>query len=351
MKTRKIILLILAVIWVIPFNGFAAREEFSKKINRTFEVDKNATLVLVNKFGKINCTNWEKHSIAIEVVITVEASGEKKANEVLDKIDVAISGNRNKVSAITNFEDKFSTGNNKVQVDFLVSMPSWVNLEVDHKFGDLIIAEVSGNSIIKLGYGNYRIESLSGKNHVMDIKYSNGNVGYLTDAKVDLRYSGFDLDEAGSMTVTSKFSKLKIGRIDALTIDSGYDDDYIGFVRDMDIKASFSNVEIRSLEEKLVASLDYGDIKVRETGRGFKLIDLTSKFAGANIGIHSDASFRVVAAVKLGDFKYPRQKAKLSEVELSHTSSRYEGLIGDDANTSSKILIDTRNGGVTLYYR
>jgi hypothetical protein len=351
MKTQKNILLMMAAIWLASFSGYAAKEEFSKKMNRSFEVDKNATLVLKNKFGKINCTNWDKNSIAIEVIITVEASGEKKATEILNKIDVSISGDRREVSAITSFEENLSSGNNKIQVDFLITMPTWVNLEVDHRFGDLVIEEASGNSLIVLGYGNFRIQKLTGKEHVLDIKYSNGNVGYLTDAKLDLRYSGFDLDEAHSMTITSKFSKLKIGKIDALTIDSGYDDDFIGFVRDMDIKASFSNVEIRSLEEKLVASLDYGDLKVRETGRDFKLIDLTSKFAGTNIGIHSDASFRVVASVKLGDFSYPKQRAKLSVVELSNTSSKYEGLIGENPDTVSKVLIDARNGGVTLFYR
>jgi hypothetical protein len=351
MKTQKILIILLAAFWVLPFNGVAAREEFSKKINRSFEVDKDATLVLKNKYGKINCTNWDKNSIAVEVVITVEAAGEKKANEILDKIDVAVSGNRSKVSAITTFADNLSSNNNKIQVDFLVSMPSWVNLEIDHRFGDLIIEEVSGNSLITLAYGNFRIQKLTGSEQLLAIKYSNGNIGYITNTRLDLKYSGFNLDEANSMTATSKFSKLKIGKIEALTIDSGYDDDYIGFVRDIDIRASFSNVEIRSLGEKLIASLDYSDLKVRETNRNFKLIDLTSKFAGADIGIHSDASFRVVASVKLGDFSYPRQKAKLSVTELSHTSSKYEGLIGENTGTSSKVLIDARNGGVNLYFR
>jgi len=351
MKTQKIVILVLAAIWVLPFNGFAAREEFSKKINRSFEVDKNASLVLKNKFGKINCTSWDKNSIALEVIITVEAAGEKKANEIMGKIDVDISGSRSKVSAITTFAENLPSNNNKIQVDFLISMPAWVNLEIDHRFGDLILGEVSGNSMITLGYGNFRIQRMTGSEQVLDIKYSSGNIGYLTNAKLDLRYSGFEMDEAISMTATSKFSKLKIGKIDALTIDSGYDDDYIGFVRDIDIKASFSNVEIRSLEEKLIASLDYGDLKIRETGRNFKLIDLTSKFAGADIGIHSDASFRIVASVKLGDFSYPRQKANLSVVELSHTSSKYEGLVGENTDTSSKVLIDARNGGVNLYFR
>lgn len=351
MKTQKILPLLLTSIWLLSLNSYAAKEEYSKKINRTFEVDKNASLVLKNKFGKINCVNWDKSSIDIQVLITVDAANEKKANELLSKIDVSVSGNRSKVNAITTFEDNLSSKNSKIQVDFLVSMPSWINLEIDHRFGDLILETVSGNSLIKLSYGNFRIQKLTGPDQVLDIKYSNGNIGYISNARIDLSYSGFELDEANAMTVTSKFSKLKIGKIEALTLDSGYDDDFIGFVRDIDVKASFSNVEIRSLEEKLVASLDYGDLKVREIGQSFKLIDLTSKFSGASIGFHSDASFRVVASVKLGDFSYPKQKANLSVVDLSYTASKYEGVIGGNANTSSKVLIDTRNGDVTLFYR
>jgi hypothetical protein len=230
-------------------------------------------------------------------------------------------------------------------------MPAWVNIDVDHKFGDLIMGTVSGKSKIELGYGTIDVESLEGAENDIEIKFSDGHIGFINDADLELQYSDLDISESKSMTIDSKFSDLEIGKVDVLTLNSGYDDDLVGFVRDADVDASFSDVEIRSLDEKIVADFDYGELKVKEVGAGFTLIDITNNYADANIGINPEASFRLVATVKMGDFSYPRSNARISEVELSYTSNKYEGVVGSNENPTAKVLIDAKNGGVNLYYR
>ena len=353
MKTKQFIYSTAAAVFLIlSLNVTAKSDEFTKRISKSFEVDKDATLELKNKFGKIHCSNWDKNSISIEVEITVDASSQERANKYFDRIDVDITGDRNKVSAITNFENKvFNSNGNDISIDFMISMPEAVNLEVNHKFGDLIIENVSGNSSIDLGYGNFDIRKLEGNSNMLDIQFSEGKIVFIKNADLQLKYSELNIDEAISLNAETNFSELEIGKVDVLTLESGYDDGYIGFVRDLDIEAGFSDIEVRSLEERLVAEFDYGELKVKEVGQGFTLIDIENSFADANIGIHSAASFKLVATVKMGDFSYPRDKAKLSVVDLSYTSNKYEGVVGDDENPTARVMIETKNGGVNLYYR
>lgn len=153
------------------------------------------------------------------------------------------------------------------------------------------------------------------------------------------------------MSAESKFSEFSIRKIDVLTLESGYDDDFIGSIRDLDVEAGFSDIEVRSLEQRLVADIDYGELKVKGISKSFSLIDLTCSFSDADFGFNDEASFRLVATVKMGDLSYPRDRARLTELELSYTSSKYEGLIGNDQETTSKVLIETKNGGVNLFYR
>jgi len=352
MKTRNFQFMLVALIF-ITVQAMAGGDTFSKKFSKSFDVNKDASLVLHNKFGKIQCTNWDKNVISIEVEIEVEAPNQEKANKYFDKIEVEISGSASKVSAITHFDDNLFKNNNdnNISIDFYVSMPSSVNLEVDHKFGDLIIGTVTGNTNIELGYGDMDVQRLEGQNNVLNIKFSDGKIGYVANAELELKYSDFNVDEAGSMNAESKFSDFHLGKVDVLTLETGYDDDYIGFVRDLDLESGFSDVEIRNLTEKVVADLDYGELKIKEVDAGFKLIDITTNFADANVGIQPGASFKMVATVKMGELSYPRDKARLSEVDLSYTSKKYEGVVGDNESPEARVLIETKNGGANIYYR
>ncbi len=351
MKTLKISLLALLLGALVGTQAIA-KEEFTKKISKSYDVNKDATLAIKNKFGKIHCRNWDKNTIFIEVIITVEASSQEKANKYFDRINISFTGNADRVTATTSFDDKlFDKNNNEISIDYMVNMPKTIGIELDHKFGDIILEEVQGPSIIELGYGSLKANKLSGNDNELEIKFSEGFIGYVKSADLELKYSELEIDEAQDMSAESKFSELNIGKIDVLTLESGYDDDYIGSIRDLDVEADFSDVEIRSLDERLIADFDYGELKIKEIGRDFKLIEITSSFSDANIGFNTEASFRLNATIKMGDISYPRDKARLSVVDLSYTSNKYEGVIGDNQDTNSKVMIEAKNSGVHLYYR
>ena len=348
MRSSLFIILLSAIVGL----QLQAEDEFTKKVSKSFDVNKDATLTVKNKFGKVHCENWDKNSISIEVTITVQASNQEKANKYFDKIKIDITGTNSLVTAITSMEDNlFDKGNNELSIDYMIQMPATVNVELNNKFGDIIVSEIGGTSKINLGYGTIDIKKLSGSTNALNIEFSDGYIGYIKSANLDLKYSELKVDEIADMNAESKFSELNIGKIDVLTIESGYDDDFIGSVRNIDVEADFSDVEIRNLEQTLTANFDYGELKVKEVSKAFKLIDITNSFSDANIGFNPEASYRINATVKMGDFSYPQDRAKLSVVEMSYTSSKYEGLVGGNSDTQSKVMIDSQNSGATLYYR
>ncbi len=351
MKTFKF-LMMAALIGIFSGQVLAEKDEFTKKISKSFDVNKDALLTIENKFGKIQCVNWDRNNISIEVTITVDASTQDKANKIFDKIGIEISGTSSQVTARTDLGDNmFNKNDNDLSIDYLISMPKTVSIDLDNKFGDILVDVVTGSAKIELGYGTIKCKSLEGNTNDLDIKFSEGSINYIKSSSVHIQYTDLNINEAGDMTADSKFSDFDIGSIDVLTLKSGYDDDQIGQVRDIDVHASFSDMEIQSLGERIVADFDYGGLKIKETGKNFKLIDLTNSFSDANIGFYNDASFRLSATIKMGDISYPRDKARLSVVDVSYTSSKYEGVIGDNQDTVSKVVIDSKNSGVTLYYR
>jgi hypothetical protein len=153
------------------------------------------------------------------------------------------------------------------------------------------------------------------------------------------------------MTAETKFSDFKIGTVEVLTLETGYDDDHIGSVRDLDIKSGFSDIEVRSLETRLKADCDYGELIVKQVDKDFNLIDITNSFADATIGLYPNVSFKIVATVKMGDLDFPEDNARLSVVDLSGSSKKYEGVVGDGDTTNARILVEAKYSDITIYYR
>jgi len=350
MKTIKISFVLLLTI-LLSAQLSAHKDDYTKTFSKSFEVNSDAALFVKNKFGKVHFINWEQNTISIEVTITVEASGEEKAQKFFDKIDIAISGNSERVTAITNFNNNFNNNNNNFSIDYLVRLPKSINLEVNNKFGDIIINEVTGKCDIELGYGKIEAKRLMNQHNNIVIKFSEGYIGYVESSDLELKYSDLNIDEAVDMSAETKFSEFKIGSVNVLTLETGYDDDYIGFVRDLDIESGFSDIEVRNLEKRLVADCDYGGLTVKQVSRDFILIDITNSFADAKIGLYPEVSFKIVATVKMGDLDFPEDKARFSVVDLSGTSKKYEGVVGDGDTTNARILVEAKYSDITIYYR
>jgi hypothetical protein len=352
MKTlnRNLIVVLLTALVGLQVS---AKEEFTKKISKSFDVNKDATLTVKNKFGKIHCQNWDNSSISIEVTITLHAISEEKANKYFDQISIDFSGSSSQVTAITSMDnDIFGKNNSDISIDYLINMPKSINVDITNKFGDIILEEVGGSAIIDLGYGTLNAKRLMGPNSTLNIQFSDDcYVGYVKSAVIDIKYSGLTIDESNDINGESKFSELNIGKIDILTLDTGYDDDLIESVRNLDIEADFADVEIRHLTESLSANCDYGTLKVKEVAGNFKLIDIDNSFSETNIGFNPGVSFRLDATVKMGDLSYPSTNAKISVSDLSYTSKKYEGVIGINPDTASKVLVNSSNSDVTLFYR
>ncbi len=350
MKTVKTSFVLLLSIF-LSVQLYARKDNFTKTVSKSFDVNSDASIFIKNKFGKVNFINWDKNTVYIEVTITVEASGEDKAQKFFDKIDISISGNSNRVTAITNFSQKSNNNNNDFSIDYIVKLPKSLNIEVENKFGDIIINEVDGKCNVELGYGKIEAKRLMNQDNNLVIKFSSGFIGYVESSDLELKYSELDIDEAGTMTAETKFSEFKVGNIRTLTLETGYDDDYIGNVNDIDIESGFSDIEIRSLEKRLTADCEYGGLTVKQVGKDFSLIDITNSFADATIGLYPGVGFKIVANVKMGDLDFPEDNARLSVVDLSGSSKKYEGVVGDGDGTMAKILVKAKYSDITLRYR
>ena len=82
---------LIAAIFVIGFLSAGTTviaEEKTKEYNETWAASNVQSLKITNKFGEIMVKNEGGSEITINVVITVEARDEKRADDLLNQIDV-----------------------------------------------------------------------------------------------------------------------------------------------------------------------------------------------------------------------------------------------------------------------
>jgi len=349
MKTiLKIAFLLLALLLLLGIKGASAHDEYTRVIRKEFPVNPDAQLTVSNRFGKVVCTNWEKNVVAIDVTITVNAISQQDADKLLNRISVDFAGTPASVTAITNLEEMKHPGKGRFSIDYAISMPVTINLDVTNKYGDIFINEVQGRSKISLSYGNLDARKLGNSDNLIDVKFGKARVNWIKGAVLSLKYSEMDLDYAGSLRLDSKFSDLDAEKIIALNVVFEGGKLNMENSSSVESKAKFSDIKIQRIEQSLDLDIQYGNCDVNEMPADFTLVKIRNRYGDVSVGLSENARYDLDADLKFCDLDYPSGKAKLSLRSTTPTTKTYKGVVGGTENLKSKVIIRSEYGDVSL---
>jgi hypothetical protein len=348
MKALKFSLGVLFVF--LTLTGFG-KEEFTKKYQEEFNIDKNTTLQIVNKFGDVAVNNWDKDVISIEVTITVEASRQEKADDIFDDIKITLTQDGDIVKGLTELTDKIK--NTKFSIDYEIKTPKYIKLELSNKFGDTFINEITGKSFINVKYGSLEANKLVSDN---EKPLSEITLGYCDRAsikefywgKINIKYSKLSIDKSQALAIVSKYSRLEVEQVSSIVSEAGYDTYKIGDIQNFVCVGKYSDLSIEKLNKKLDLDIKYGGFKVHSVPAGFKSIKINAKYAGVNVGIAPDASYQLDANVEYADMDYP-SGGKISKIK-DNSELKVSGTIGNKPNPASTVYVQSKYGGVDLEY-
>jgi len=337
------------IILFIFSTGFAQGGDFKKYVEKKFQVNKDASLMIKNKFGDIHCQVWNESSVSIKVEITVEASSQEKANKVLNRINVELSGDQNQVKGVTEV-DNMSFNNAEFSIDYFIMMPKSLNVDLNNSFGEIYVEEVDGDARINLEYGEMEVDALNGNSIEITLKFSEGSVDYMKNGKVSIEYGELDSKGANKLEVRSRFSELNLDKLETLVLDSQYDDISIGSTGDVEIIARFSDVEIEQLNGNFNLDAQYGEFSADYIHAGFDKGYVKTAFSGVSLEFDPKASFKVDAEMKFCTLSYPASGSKVTHSEQGYTTNLYKGTIGPDSSPTASLVIVSQNGDVDISY-
>ena len=355
-STFKIALLFL----LIPLVSFAnndkkPKQEKSKTIKKEYSVNRNATVDIDNKYGNINITTWNKNRVEITVKITVKGNNLSTVEKRLDRIDVEFNANSSRVSAKTRFNNSSSSwsffgksNNTSYKVHYTIKMPASNNVDLDNDYGNISIDQINGKAEINCDYGKLIIGDLNSSDNNINIDYCNGSsISFMKSGSINADYSKLTVDKTDSVKINSDYSTISIGTVNKVTYNADYGSIIIDDVNDITGNSDYASIRLGTVSKNLKLEADYGSIKIKELAKGFNRVEISSEYAGINIGTKVSNNFSFIMNLQYARFRYNDDNVDMYKSIEKSSKKYYEGTYGN-GKSNSKLIIKSQYGSVNL---
>lgn len=349
MKTKTLSSLIVLVLFQLIFVVSINAEEIKKEKHETYTTTANSVVNIENKFGDVDIENWDKSSVQIDVIITVDASSHSKAESIMKKIEVTLSKSGDNIYGKTELDGSFN--NVEFSIDYKIKMPKNLKLNLVNKFGSVFINELSNKFNIEVKYGELRINTLSGDKSkpygVVTLKYSKSSrIDNCNFIKLNLGYSKLSIGEANAIIASTKYSKLAVKSTNLMVVEAKYDNFKIGSIKAFKATVAYSDIEIEKVSQILKLSSKYTNTDVEEIPAKFKKIEIVNSYGTINLGISGAASYKLNAEAQYANIRVPESENLSKNKE--NTRVKYWGTVGTDNATKATVDVETKHGNVNL---
>ncbi len=321
-------------------------EEKTKEYNESWPASSMENLEIDNKFGEVKITNEGGSNVTIDVVVTVEAPNERRADELLEQINVEFRKNGNTVKAETVIDSDFKS-RNEFSIDYLVNIPSDKNLDISNKYGNTIVNVLNANGTFDIKYGNLTANELNTPaNGSMEVVlgYGKADISLSNDINVNVSYSTMNFGGTDDLVLESKYTVINLGEASTVQADSKYDTFNFEEIESLTARTKYTHIKIDELARSLDVDAGYGGIRVNEVGDNFESINITNSYGEVALGL-DDLSYSLDAECDYCGVSFPEDNFAGDRMKENHTQ-KVEGKVG--TGNGGTVVVKSRYGQIKL---
>jgi len=292
------------VIFALAPNSHAQTFSNSKTVTHSYKVSPETTVEINNKYGKIHVIPWDNDSVKITASLNVYSNNLSRLEKVKNSIDFKFTLTKYYISAFTDFgtnsnqiltelkslSDAIITGQNQIEINYLVYCPAQINLNLVNKFGDIYIDDMIGKLKISLSNGDLKINSVEGDAQI-ELAFGSGIINDMREGQLTVSYSDLKIKDAMRVDIDSKSSTLNIDRADFLKIISRRDKYFVNTVDNFYSNSEFSQIWIENLLCDIDCTLKYGSLTLSEISKEFCNINLNSEYTDLNLTVSEGSKY------------------------------------------------------------
>jgi len=356
MNYKKIISLVLII---FSFKILSAQiESETRSYIKTVPVGKETTLEVYNKYGTIQITPWNKDSVYIKAEVKAIGPNKEKLRKMFEGIIVNITESRYIVRAQTEFTQnmnslfeqfkgmtsKLISYDSKVEINYFISMPEYLNLKLENKYGDLYMENISGKLEASLSNGSFKANSIN-KSCVLSLAFCDASINYISSGKVNSSFAEITIERAGELDILSTSSRIDIKKAGVVDFESRRDKFYFNNTGKLRGKSYFTDFRLDSLKTEININTMYGNVDVELIDKGFESINITSSYTDISLEVDPGSSYEFDIRHINTFLVLPDKNAKVEKKVLSEEKKEYItfGSVGNNPGPS-KVKIDTNRG-------
>ncbi|MEP7137273.1 MAG: DUF4097 family beta strand repeat-containing protein [Chloroflexota bacterium] len=163
-------------------NGFQTNNPFDRRNipstleeTKTVKVDASKPLALnvVDNAGDVTITGGDVKTVTVKAVKTAYDSSQARADAEVKGVKYTIEQSGNTITLKYEIPDSMNFRNNVNTVDFVVTVPNEVTVDIKDNNGEVNIASTKGNVTVKNDFGNITLENIAG---ALSAKTNSGEV-------------------------------------------------------------------------------------------------------------------------------------------------------------------------------
>lgn len=328
---------------------FTETREFVKR----FRIQPETRIDITNKYGRIELNTWKKDSVVIQFKMVINEKKPIKLEKTLDNLDFDITNsqyylivktqvdkNRNQIeSELLKFKETILQTNGSIRIDLVVWLPDDHELQLENKFGDIIMGDYHGETQIILSNGKLKTGDLP-KRANLNLSFADATFNNLPNANIACNYTDIQIKNSGTIRFESKSSTIEILNSEDLKIDSRRDKYRIRIADKLDATGNFSQFTISELKNKANMRLSYGSLEMEKVLTSFSNIYVESRSADVNLYFNPEAKFNFQITETKTDLKLGRElkEEEKDVLDSKENKIRHSGYFGKKMSEDQLII-------------
>ncbi len=329
---------------------------------RSVPASGETTLELSNRFGSIHLTSWRKDSISIKTEIEAYGTNEEYFRKIFDGITINMSETSQLVRVETHFEqnismlfesfkgitDRFIDYSSGVEINYYITIPEYLDLRIENRYGDVFMENCSGNFTATLTNGDFRAGSLE-EECSLTLSFCNASVRSLASGKIDASFSEISIEKCGNLRVNSLSSRFDLTETESLNAESRRDKFYINTISSLSGNSYFTDFSIEEMLTGADINTRYGNFSIERISPRFGNINIISSYADVTLTYDPDAAFSLEIEYMNANVNLPGRNIKSRKEALNEERREYfiSATIGRNPG-SRKTAINATRGNIYI---
>lgn len=329
---------------------------------KSVPVTRESSLEVNNKYGTIHISSWDKDSASIRAEVKAFAGNHSKLNKMFEGVTINITETAFRVRAQTDFTQninmlfesfkgmtsKLISYDSRVEINYYISIPEYLNLSIENKYGDVYMEDNTGNFSIKISNGSFKANSI-GKGSSLSLTFCDATINAITSGKIDASFSEITLGETGDLSINSISSRYDIKIAGILRGESRRDKFFIDKVESLHGNSYFTDYNVNSLGKELNLTTRYGSVNTDLIDKGFETVNINSGYTDISLGFDQSSSYNLDIKHNNVFLILPEKNVNTEKRVLNEDKKEYVtyGTVGKNPG-STKVKIDATHGNVYL---